>query len=196
MRTRHTAQQGYSLVETLVAISILLIALVGPITISAKSLQSAYYAQEQVSAQFLAQEGIELIKAIRNDAYIEAIAAGDLSGAWDWTTDTRLSSCFAGSGCNIVLSSIVAGSPLITIADIQSCSSVANCRLHFDDANQRARFSLDSGDAESPYTRVITLEDDATGKGVIITSTVSWDSHLFKQQQSVQLTGAVYRIYE
>ena len=52
-------QKGFSLVETLVAISILLIVIVGPMTISMSTAKSSSFASEQVQAFFLAQEGLE-----------------------------------------------------------------------------------------------------------------------------------------
>jgi prepilin-type N-terminal cleavage/methylation domain-containing protein len=52
-------QSGFSLVETLVAISLLLIMIVGPMAISAKTAKSTSFASEQVQAFFLAQEGLD-----------------------------------------------------------------------------------------------------------------------------------------
>jgi len=68
--------KGYSLIEVLVAISILLIALVGPMTIAAKGIQSSIFVREQTIAISLAQEGIEAFIAARNDAALQALHAG------------------------------------------------------------------------------------------------------------------------
>ncbi len=188
-------KNGYSLVETLVAVSVLMIALIGPITISAKSLQSSYYAREQVTAQFLAQEGIELLKAVRNDAYIKSIADLDVTSAWDWTTSSQLSDCFTSDGCNISLNNRTVGSPILGLLNVVDCSNLENCRLYFNADSERARYSVVSGEV-SPFVRTITLSHDGTGDGVIVTSKVTWDSRLFKTNQTVELTGAVYRIYK
>lgn len=55
-------KEGLTLVETLVAISILLIAVVGPMTIYSKSISNTRYAGDKITAYYLAQEGIEFIK--------------------------------------------------------------------------------------------------------------------------------------
>lgn len=190
-------KNGYSLVEVLVAVTILLLAIISPMTIAAKGLQSAYYAREQATALFLAQEGIELIVAMRNDAYIAAIQGGDLAGAWDWQDSgsaLAANDCFSSSGCNITLES-TAVSPTQGSASITSCGTPGNCVLSFDANNARARYYSQPGTDETKYTRTITLTRDGTD-GVLITSIVSWDATIFAgAEQSVTLDSAVYRIY-
>jgi prepilin-type N-terminal cleavage/methylation domain-containing protein len=60
---------GFTLIETLVAISILAIIIVGPITITVRSAKSSTFAAEQAMAYFLAQEGLELAQKGR-DQYL------------------------------------------------------------------------------------------------------------------------------
>lgn len=55
-----------TLVETLVAISILAVAIVAPMTLTMQSLSAAYYARDQVIASNLAQEAIEAVRAVRD----------------------------------------------------------------------------------------------------------------------------------
>lgn len=58
--------RGMTLIETLVAISILAIAIVAPMSLTMQSLASAYYARDQVIASNLAQEAIESVRAVRD----------------------------------------------------------------------------------------------------------------------------------
>jgi prepilin-type N-terminal cleavage/methylation domain-containing protein len=51
-----TWNRGFTLVETLVAVTVLLLVIVGPMTVAQKGIQNAYFANEQVTAVFLAQE--------------------------------------------------------------------------------------------------------------------------------------------
>ena len=55
-----------TLIETLVAISILAVAIVAPMSLTMQSLSSAYYARDQVIASNLAQEAIESVRAVRD----------------------------------------------------------------------------------------------------------------------------------
>lgn len=61
---------GFTLIETLVAVSVLLMALLGPLEIAAQSLRSAYYSRDQITAYYLAQEGIEYVRAVRDENYL------------------------------------------------------------------------------------------------------------------------------
>jgi prepilin-type N-terminal cleavage/methylation domain-containing protein len=196
MRTSlHT--KGYSLVEVLVAVAILLLALVGPMTIAAKSLQSSYYAREQATALFLAQEGIELVVAMRNDALIAAIQDRNLGQGWNWVNNGRLSACFGESGCNIALIGNSGSQSVLDSAQtrIVDCGS-SSCQLTFDEFSARARYTLGSGEP-TKYTRVITLESIDGNTGVLITSRVEWDATIFAGETlPVELTSAVYRIYD
>ncbi len=58
---------GFTLIETLVAISFLTLAIVSPMTLATQSLASAYYARDQVTAFHLAQEAIESVRAVRDE---------------------------------------------------------------------------------------------------------------------------------
>ncbi len=63
-------QRAFTLVETLVAITILLIAIVGPLYTLHKSVLASYTARDKLIASALAQEGLEYIRAVRGDNYL------------------------------------------------------------------------------------------------------------------------------
>lgn len=58
--------RGFSLIETLVAVVILVSAVVGPLTLAQRSIRSAIYARDQIIASFLAEEAIEYIRSVRD----------------------------------------------------------------------------------------------------------------------------------
>jgi len=64
--TSYKLQAGFTLIETLVAISLVSVAIVAPMSLVSRSLASAFYARDQVTAYHLAQEGIEAVRAIRD----------------------------------------------------------------------------------------------------------------------------------
>lgn len=59
--------KGFTLVETLVAISILMLAITGPLYFSSESLKAATYSRDQITSFYLAQDAFEQIRKIRDD---------------------------------------------------------------------------------------------------------------------------------
>lgn len=91
--------RGFTLIETLVAISLLSIAIVAPMSLTAQSLSAAYYARDQITAFNLAQEGLEAVRAIRDGQILQISHSADASGInlfgpipvnQDFTIDSRL----------------------------------------------------------------------------------------------------------
>jgi prepilin-type N-terminal cleavage/methylation domain-containing protein len=71
--------RGFTLIETLVAISLLSIAIVAPMSLTSQSLSAAYYARDQITAFNLAQEGLEAVRAIRDGQILEISRSADAS---------------------------------------------------------------------------------------------------------------------
>jgi type II secretory pathway pseudopilin PulG len=69
---------GFTLIETLVAISILMIAIAGPLTVANKAYTASINAREQSVAMYLAQESMEYINNMKDNR------------TWgDWESDTN-----------------------------------------------------------------------------------------------------------
>jgi type II secretory pathway pseudopilin PulG len=67
--------KGFTLLEALVATSILMVAVAAPITIAQKGLSSAIYSKNQMIASYLAQDAIEYIKNVRDQNFIANISS-------------------------------------------------------------------------------------------------------------------------
>ncbi len=59
-------KKGFTLLETLVAVSLLMIAIVGPLTIAQKSVKTSSYTKNRVTAYYLAQDALEFLRNIRD----------------------------------------------------------------------------------------------------------------------------------
>lgn len=57
---------GFSLLETMVAISILMITIVGPLSLASKGIVFADYVKDEITGFYLAQEAIEVIRNVRD----------------------------------------------------------------------------------------------------------------------------------
>jgi len=62
--------KGFTLVETLVAITILVIAIVGPLYAVHRAVTASYTARDTLTATALAQEGMEFVRNARDTNYL------------------------------------------------------------------------------------------------------------------------------
>lgn len=77
--------RGFTLVESLVAIAILSISILGTYTAVQNSLQFSTIAKDQITAFYLAQEGMEFIKNVRDENAlwsINSVANSGLPRSW------------------------------------------------------------------------------------------------------------------
>ena len=63
--------QGFTLIETFVAITVLMIVVIGPLSVLTKMISDGLFAQNQITASYLAQEGMDMIINIR-DTYTQS----------------------------------------------------------------------------------------------------------------------------
>jgi len=73
--------KGFTLIETLVAISILVLSVTGAFAAAQKGLSSATYSKNQIIAFYLADEGIEMIRNLRDQN-----ALNGLNDSSNWLT--------------------------------------------------------------------------------------------------------------
>ena len=90
--TNPTTQKGFTIVETLVAITILMIAIAGPLSIASKSLTAAVTSRDQFVASYLAQESMEAVKNIRDNNLF-------VGNSW-LTASPALNACTSGNPCD------------------------------------------------------------------------------------------------
>lgn len=189
---QHNPQKGFTLVETLVAISILVIAIAGPMTMAAKGLQSTYHAKNQLVAVHLAQEAIEIVR-MKRDNYTLANSDSSLG----WYTNAIPDECKknpdnpAEHGCGID----ARGSMSFFACGVAG----AACRLKYDAAhvaNERGIYTALDGN-DSLFTRKIYVIDPAGAPvgEALVTVKVSWRSNLFNAEKEVVLQSRVFDAY-
>jgi Tfp pilus assembly protein PilV len=74
--------KGFTIIETLVAITILMLALTGPLVIIAQALKASFFSRDQITAFYLAQESVEYIRNLRDETSLSSDITSDqwLSG--------------------------------------------------------------------------------------------------------------------
>jgi len=70
-------KKGFTLIETLVAVSILSIAIAGSLFAANSTLVAASIARDKMIASYLAQESIERVRWVRDNYYLASYPTGD-----------------------------------------------------------------------------------------------------------------------
>jgi hypothetical protein len=167
-------------------------------TIASNGMKNSYYAGDQTTAVYLAQEAIEAVQKLRDDnalaAYNVYKTGGNYSGLTaGWRTNLD-SDCTSGSGCDVDFSS---GSPIFN----KDCDDVNECKLKVDtDGSYSDRvYGYTSGWSPSIFTRRIQVGPPSNG-AVPVTVTVSWNASIFgnptDNARSVVLQTYVYDQYK
>lgn len=87
---------GFSLIETLVATAIIVMAAVGPLALAGTSLGQANYIKDQIVATFLAQEGLEIMRNIRDSQGI-----GTIKSLYDGSYPGNVDCRFGNNSCTV-----------------------------------------------------------------------------------------------
>ncbi len=156
---------GFTLLETLVALTILTFAVLGPLTLAAFSIRSASLSQNQLTAFYLAQEGLEYIKN-RRDNNALANPTGDwLGGVTNY--------CETTAGCTVDVSNDT----------ISPCPSGICPNLRFDSIN--GVYSYAPGGTNTLFIRKIQLThiEDVEEK---VDVTVSWQERFGSQSFTLE----------
>lgn len=188
-------QSGFSLVETLVAITILLIVIIGPMSISSSAAKSTSFASEQVTAFFLAQEGAELIEKARNDLLLEHFSGSNPDPWADFTRTVNpglYRQCYTANGCNFSINADGTG----TLTAPASCSGQDGCKVNLDAENSSLRSRFTPGTTGTPtlYSRNIRLQIVSANE-VSVTSVVTWRSGFSRDDQQVTVQTSLFNIY-
>lgn len=175
MKSKKLQYNGFTLLETLVAISILVTAIVGPLALAAQTIRSQQVSKDNLVAANLAQEGIELIRNYRSNNVLRLRkelrddGSGTLAERWM----DGMGECFNASGCGVDV--LYVDSPALP-----SCSNVLlnNCALYFDSS---LNLNIHEPCADCPQTafrRVVRVENIVPDQEVRVRVTISWSGIL------------------
>ncbi len=190
-------EKGFTLVETLVSVTILLFVIVGPMTIISSTSKSTSYSSEQIVAFFLAQEGAELIQKARDDLlikyFLDPLDADYEPDPWGKFIDSSSAGeykyCFS-TGCGLGL--VVGSANGSLMAPIECTGS--NCKLNLNLSHSRIIYAHSSvGADDTVYTRVIKLS--GAGDEIKVVSKVTWRTGSVREVQKVEVVTYLFDIY-
>ena len=165
MTAKISRQRGFTLLETMIAIAVLLIGVVGPISIIGDALSKIYFARDQAIAVNLAQEGIEAIRQARDTNILKGNA---------WETGFTPSQCGVSftKACVIDFSSAGVG------ANIQSCGGACTATeslvyTNSDGLYHQYQSSVPGTAVATIFHRTVKAQTISTTEDKV-TSTITW----------------------
>ncbi|MEK7109478.1 MAG: prepilin-type N-terminal cleavage/methylation domain-containing protein [Patescibacteria group bacterium] len=163
---KQITNRGFTLIETLVAVLILVTAIAGPLTIASKGLQTALVAKDQTTAYYLAQDAVEFVRFARDTNRLQGNnwLVGSGSGS------TNLAGCVSGSGAIKCQFDSLANYPL----NPASCPGGLCDPMNYDATNHY--FNYNTNNQRSIFTRAVAITTPVGGSNTeaSLVVTVSW----------------------
>lgn len=161
-------QNGFTLIETLVAIFVLLISITAPLSSAQSGLRSSFLARDQVVAFYLAQDVIESVKHLRDNYALDG-------GSGDWLTG--LGGCNPGSIGQARLCQV--DTSRNNSVSLNSCANRNNCGQLYYEASSRKYTHTASGNSVSKYTRRAYITEVVLDREAQVIVEVEWSSNFF-----------------
>ncbi len=165
--------KGFTLIETLIAISIFTMSILALLVVLSQSISNTNYAKQKVIASYLAQEGVEYIRNLR-DTYVLFDATSPQAGWGAFNSKVAPSAntlCAGVTGCYFDDRNINYADHMQPMTAITLTACGANCpELLYDSAT--GKYGYASG-ANSGFIRKINVTQVANQTK--ISSTVYWN---------------------
>ncbi|GMU74463.1 MAG: hypothetical protein AMXMBFR44_6600 [Candidatus Campbellbacteria bacterium] len=160
---------GFTFVETLVAISVLLVAVAGPLFLASQGLRAARIARDQISANYLAQEAVEYVRFRRDNNALQGNT---------WLTGLSLCT----TGCTID----------IYTNDIAACPVGTECPVLFQEDTGKYGYGSGAGSEEewieTKFTRWILIDEAVANQEAQLEVTISWQDGAIERQYTITET--------
>lgn len=151
------SKKGFTIIETLVAIGVLTAIIIGAMSAVQRGLSSYIFSKDEITAFYLAQEGMEKIRNLRDENALNSRTW--LSGLAANSSDP----CFFGNSCTV--------SPM-EIAGATRCTAPGSCPVLRQDPVSFI-YGYNAAWTTTPFTREISFTAISATEAVVTVS-VTW----------------------
>jgi type II secretory pathway pseudopilin PulG len=157
------SMRGFTLIETLVAVLLLVTAIAGPLTLASKGLSSAVIARDQLNAFYLAQDAVEYVRFVRDSNKLA-------SASWL----TGLTNCTGADGCIVDSLGNDADAATGGIQPVVACSGACPVIQKHNAGSNQVYYSYTLG-TRTPQQFIRTVRiTNTTVTEAVLTVTVQW----------------------
>lgn len=186
-------KKGFTLVETMVAISILMLAILGPLSIAAAGLRNSAYARDQITAYYLAQEAIEFARDKRDDNYFKNFNNPSTPISWLYGLNTE---CSSTGGCVLDSLEWFKGNPPTKQCNATAVPDDCGSQQMYVTTDGYYTYETPTGAIPARYKRIIKITPvSGSSDEVTVTAYMSWTA-AGGAQKSFQLTENMFNIYK
>lgn len=182
--------KGFTLVESLVAVSILSLSIAATFTAVQAGLKSSIYAKDEITAFYLTQEAMEYIKGIRDANALLALGGSSA----DWLTNLVVTSAGGSGPCDYgKVCTVEPPSGGSSIANVSNCSSGSGQCPTLNQDTTTGTYSYSSSGTWKPTTFRREIEFQAISGStveVLVKITVSWKTS--GVNKSFQVTQSLF----
>lgn len=182
MNSLQKRKKGFTIIEALIGVSILMFAMIGPLLLVYRTSQSASDLRDHTVAAYLALEGMEAIRSIRDGRTLLNPRFLTVSNM-DWLGPLR--QC-VGAWCTIDVNTGLA-LPTVTLCT-GACQPLRVSRT------AQYGYNYDSSNPASPFTRSVTLDEAPSilHSHATATISVSWKNKL-GQDRSINYEYHIFK---
>ncbi|MDB5244412.1 MAG: hypothetical protein JWN18_282 [Parcubacteria group bacterium] len=163
-------KKGFTLIESLVAVTILMVAAAGPLFAANRAIVAAGIARDRLTASLLSQEGTEYIRLVRDNKYLQAYQTNQSTATTNgWSSFiTAVANCDTSTvptnACKINPTLYFGGTPTVT-----ACVGGACGQLYLTAGG----YTYDSSGTQTKFIRSVQVAAISSTEEVA-TSTVAW----------------------
>lgn len=183
---------GFTLIETMIAIFILVLAMNGLFGLISSSLFAARYAKNDIIANYLIQEALDYVRNDRDT--IAFLKQAEPSGGWDnfllkyGYSPSSQTLCFGASGCEIEPTNILSNNINICATSHNLNFGTIDCKLfnYDENASNKNFYTYSSSGIKSNFKRKVLMSINNNNTDELdVKVTIEWQNgNLLKSRSS------------
>ena len=171
MKNIKRKNNGFALIEVIIALTVFLIAISVPLGVTTKALDESSLSRGKIIGTYFTHEGLESIREQRDNNLLSA--GRSVSVRVNWLSD--LSDCLVRD----INASDKSGCDINSFGSIESCNPSSGCTAHIIQQNREINDVIS-------FKRIIKIKEDVVAGRADVKVIVSWTENHVDRETSIQ----------